>query len=352
MSTPPAGPLARSVVFATDLLVPLTEVARAADEAGFARVWTTEYPGRDAIARAQHLAVGTSEIAVATGIAYAFTRAPLATAAVAADTYVLSGGRFSLGLGAGTRGMRAHFYGVEDFDHPAPRLAEYVALLRAAWAAEQGLEFEGRFYRARIPHYRNPHDPADLVGLQVVGSGLNPAMLRAAAASCDRIALHPLAGAEHYLRDVVTPAVAAGAATAARPTPDLACWAVVSLADDEKVARRRARQGLAFYFATPSYATVSEGAPWRDAVLAIRERFRSDGADWDALADLVPDDMVDALTASGTPDVVAERLAGMEKRFAAQGATEIVLQTVAAGMSEDEVLDNCRRIVRDCGPDC
>lgn len=350
MSTPPAGPLARSVVFATDLLAPLTEVARAAEDAGFARVWTTEYPGRDAIARAQHLAATTSEIGIATGIAYAFTRAPLAAAAVAADAYVLSGGRFSLGLGAGTRGMRTHFYGIEDFDHPAPRLAEYVTLLRAAWAAEQGLEFDGRFYRARIPHYRNPHDPAFLRGLQVVGSGLNPTMLRHAAASCDRIALHPMACAEHYLRDVVTPAVAAGAARATRPTPDLACWAVVSVADDEKLARRRARQGLAFYFATPSYATVSEGAPWREAVLAIREGFRSDGGNWDALADLVPDEMVDELTASGPPEVVAERLTAMETRFAAQGATEIVLQTVAAGMNEDEVLDNCRRIVRDCAP--
>lgn len=350
MSTPSAGPLARSVVFATDLLVPLTDVARAAEDAGFTRVWTTEYPGRDAIARAQHLASGTSEIAVATGIAYAFTRAPLATAAVAADTYTLSEGRFSLGLGAGTRGMRTHFYGVEDFDHPAPRLAEYIALLRATWAAEAGLEFEGRFYRARIPHYRNPHDPADLMGLQVVGSGLNPTMLRHAAASCDRIALHPMAAAEHYLRDVVAPAVAAGATHATRATPDLACWAVVSVADDEKLARRRARQALAFYFATPSYATVSEGAPWRDAVLAIRERFRSDGANWDALADLVPDEMIDELTASGPPDVVAARLSAMEVRFAAHGATEIVLQTVAAGMSENEVLDNCRRIVRDCAP--
>lgn len=350
MSTPSAGPLARSLVFATDLLVPLTEVARAAESAGFARVWTTEYPGRDAIARAQHLAAGTSTIDVATGIAYAFTRAPLGTAAVAADAYALSGGRFSLGLGAGTRGMRTHFYGVEDFDHPAPRLAEYVTLLRAAWAAEEGLEFEGRFYRARIPHFRNPHDPADLMGLQVVGSGLNPTMLRHAAASCDRIALHPMATAEHYLRDVVAPVITAGAGQAARPTPDLACWAVVSIDDDEKRARRRARQGLAFYFATPSYATVSEGAPWRDAVLAIRERFRADGADWDALAALVPDEMVDELTAAGPPEVVSARLGAMEARFAAHGATEIVLQTVAAGMSEIEVLDNCRRIVRDCAP--
>jgi alkanesulfonate monooxygenase SsuD/methylene tetrahydromethanopterin reductase-like flavin-dependent oxidoreductase (luciferase family) len=157
-----------------------------------------------------------------------------------------------------------------------------------------------------------------------------------------------MAGAEHYLRDVVVPSVTAGAA--AGRIPDLACWAVVSLDDDEKAARRRARQGLAFYFATPSYATVSERAPWREAVLAIRESFRANGADWDALADLVPDEMVDELTASGPPDAVAGQLQAMEARFAACGATEIVLQTVAAGMTEAEILDNCRRIVRECAP--
>src|SRR5581483_10890278 len=225
----------RSVVFATDALTPLPELARAAEIAGFARVWTTEYPGRDAIARAAHLADATATIEVATGIAYAFTRAPLATAAVAADVFAISGGRFALGLGAGTRGMRSRFYGVEDFDRPAPRLADYVDLLRAAWAASDGLDFAGKFYRAQIPHYRCAHDPEDLKGLQVVGSGLNATMLRHAATNVDRIALHPMAGAAHYLADVVEPAVAAGAASAGRPAPDLACWAVVSVHADEEV---------------------------------------------------------------------------------------------------------------------
>lgn len=246
--------------------------------------------------------------------------------------------------------MRTRFYGVDGFDRPAPRMAEYCDLLRAAWSATDGLHFEGEFYSASVPHYSTGHDAGALDGLEIVGSGLNAIMLKHAARSCDRIALHPLAGAEHYLRDVVAPAVAEGAARAGKPAPDLACWAIVSLDDDEQAARRRARQGLAFYFATPSYASVAVGAPWQDAVTAIGTAFRAHGADWDALAALVPDEMVDDLTASGPAEVVAERLAAMERRFAEQGCSEIVLQTVAAGMTEDEVVENCRRIVRDCAP--
>lgn len=340
----------RAVVFATDLMDPLVPLSNAAEDAGFARVWTTEYAGRDAVARAQHLASQTSSIAVGTGIAYAFTRAPLAMAGTAGDAYVLSGGRFDLGLGAGTRGMRERFFGVRDFDHPAPRLAEYIALLRAAWSATDGLDFEGRFYRAVIPHYRSGHDPAALAGLQVIGSGLNATMLRYAAASCDQIALHPMACASHYLRDVVDPAVAAGAAQADRPAPPLVGWVLVSLDPDAEVARRRARQALAFYFSTPSYGTVAEGTSWADAVGAIRDSFRTVGADWDALGKLVTDEMVAELTSSGTPDEVAEQLAAMETRLASYGATEIALQTVGMGLTDAEVVDNLGAIIRECAP--
>ncbi|MGH3518416.1 MAG: LLM class flavin-dependent oxidoreductase [Haloechinothrix sp.] len=342
--------LSHSVVFATDVLLPLTEVAREAADAGFNRAWTTEYPGRDAIARAQYLASSTEDITVGPGIAYAFTRPPLAMAALAADAYTVTGGRFMLGLGAGTRGLRSRFYGVDDFDRPAPRLAEYVELMRAAWRATDGLHFAGRFYQAEIPQYENPHDPEALAGLEVFGSGLNAVMLRHAARACDGIALHPLAGAEHYLRDVVAPAVRTGAAEAGATRRKLACWAIVSLDDDEKVARERARMALAFYFSTPSYRTIAENAPWEDAVTAIRDGFRDSGSDWSGLARLVPDEMVDDLTIAGTPDVARTQLSEVEKRYAENGATEIVFQTVGVGLTPEEVVGNCRRIVRELRP--
>lgn len=89
---------------------------------------------------------------------------------------------------------------------------------------------------------------------------------------------------------------------------------------------------------------------WADAVDAVQAEFRRVGARWDDLAALVPDDMVDDLVAAGTPDVVNERLAAMEKRFAAHGATELVLQTVGVGLTDAEVVEHLHRMVRDCGP--
>src|SRR4051812_26940600 len=87
----------------------LAEAARAAETGGLHRLWTTESPGRDAVLRSLHLLDATTTLLGGTGIAFAFTRPPLAAAGSAADAFHLSGGRFSLGLGAGTRGQRRWF---------------------------------------------------------------------------------------------------------------------------------------------------------------------------------------------------------------------------------------------------
>lgn len=340
----------RSIVFGTDAFEGLVPVSQAAERAGFYRLWTTEYTNRDAVLRAAMIANATSTIRVATGIAYAFSRAPLAMAALAADAFMLSGGRFALGLGAGTRGMRTRWYETE-FDHPAPRLAEYVDLLRASWAAGQGLKFEGRFYNLDIPAFTAGHDPETLSGLDVYGSGLNEIMLRHAARTCDGVGMHPMSAVPHFLESVSGPAVEEGWRQGGRTSGRLAIWLVSSIDDDEAIARQRAKASLAFYFSTPSYASVVAETDWEQPVTRIRETFREYGTDWARLIPLVPEDMVDVLTLSGTPTQVRNRLPAFEERFAKAGADELVFQTVGTGLTDDEAMRNCRRLVDVLAPD-
>ncbi len=335
----------RSIVFGTDAFTELIPVAQAAERAGFHRLWTTEYTGRDAVLRALMLAGATRTIGVGTGIAYAFSRAPLAMAATAADAFAASGGRFTLGLGAGTRGMRTRWYAAE-FDHPAPRLADYVRLMRATWAAgADGLDYTGDFYTLRIPAFRPGHPAQELTGLPVYGAGLNRIMLRHAAGSCDGVALHPLAASEHYLNEVAAPAIRLGRQQGERPDGSLAVWLITSIDDDAEVARRRARISLAFYFSTPSYRTITEGTPWQRAGEAIRAGFLDEGAQWESLSRLVPDEMVDAFALAGTPEDVRGRIGGYERRFAEAGADELVFQTVGETLTREQVVANCARIV-------
>lgn len=334
----------RSIVLAAPELMPLVPVAVAADERGFHRVWTTENPGRDAMIRALVFGQHTSRVGLATGITYAFTRAPMAMAAAAADINEALDGRFSLGLGAGTQGMRVRWYDVHDFDRPATRLSEYADLLRAAWTATGPLKFEGQFYNANYPESEGPRTPVPLWG-----SGINPAMLRAAARSFDGVALHPIGSNLAYLRDVVRPALTAGAAGRTNSV-ELALWRVTSIDEDGEAARARARKSLAFYFSTPSYGGVADVAGWGEVAERIRDAYREAGPAWDEHAKLVPEEMVDDFCLAGTPDDVRRTWESQEADLAEAGGTEVVFQTISGTAGTSQSYENLMAITSALSP--
>ncbi|MCU1673673.1 MAG: class flavin-dependent oxidoreductase [Frankiales bacterium] len=333
----------RSVVFASPEFLPLIEVTKRAEAAGFDRIWTTENPGRDALVRALTFALHSETIGVATGIAYAFTRAPLAMAAAAADVQVASGGRFSLGLGAGTQGMRSRWYGIPDFDHAASRLEEYAGLLRSAWSAERSFRHDGRFFSGSYNELDGARAP-----VPIWGSGINATMLRIAARSCDGVAVHPLGGSVRYLDQVVLPAIAEGGASAGH-SPELALWRMTSIASDGGAARDRARKSLGFYFTTPSYAIAADETGWGDTAQLVRDLYLERGGDWDAIAALIPDEMVAEFCLAGTAAEVRAGWASLSAEYAARGVTEVVFQTVGSGA--DETTANLEAIVDTLGPE-
>ena len=332
----------KSVVFASPEFLPLIEVTKRAEAAGFDRIWTTENPGRDALVRALTFALNSKTIGVATGIAYAFTRAPLAMAAAAADVQVASGGRFSLGLGAGTQGMRARWYGITDFDHAASRLEEYAGVLRDAWSAERSFRHDGRFFSGNYSELDGARVP-----VPIWGSGINATMLRIAARSCDGVAVHPLGSSVRYLDQVVLPAIAEGAASAGR-APELALWCMTSIAADGALARDRARKSLGFYFTTPSYAVAADETGWGDTGKRVRDLYLERGADWDAISALIPDEMVAEFCLAGTAAEVRAGWTSRSAEYAARGVTEVVFQPVGAGA--EETTSNLEAIVDELGP--
>lgn len=332
----------RSLVFSTDAFHPLIDVAQRAEAAGFHRLWTTESTYRDALVRAVTLGLHTRRIKVATGIAYAFTRAPLAMAAAVADAHIATGGRFAVGLGAGTRGMRTRRYGIQDFDHPGPRLADYVDLMRATWAAPRRLAYDGRFYRADVSLPYGGTELADLPPIEVFGSGVNRRMLADSAARCDGVALHPLVSYLPYLDDVAVPALARTDGS----SPWLAAWRITAVDRDEERARLRARGNLAFYFTTPSYAPVVAGSRWETAVTEIREAFRAaPGTGMEELAARVPDGMVDDFCIAATPDGLEGRVRAVEKELSARGVDELVFQISGTGLSGPEYAAACGALI-------
>src|ERR671923_23141 len=105
---------------------------------------------------ASAMAEATSTIELGSAIAHAFRGTPVVLAGEGRDIDELSRGRFTLGLGTGTRRMQQDWHGL-DGEHPAGRMEELVPLVRRLWRLHQGpVEHEGRFYRLDV---KPPHPP-------------------------------------------------------------------------------------------------------------------------------------------------------------------------------------------------
>lgn len=320
--THPTPRLKRSIVFATDALEPIGTLAQRAEDAGFDRVWTTEYRHRDATVRALAIALATDRIGVSTGIAYAFTRAPLAMAALAADVQRISAGRFGLGISSGTRGVR-RWYGA-DFEPPAPRLAAYVEELRGAWGAIEQLGAPPPVYAA----------------------ALNPIMTRTVGRTCDGALLHALGLSRTHLHERLLPALRQGLEERDDPF-EIAAWCITAVADEEEHAREMARRQLAFYLSTPSYSTITAGTSWEHVATDVSGAFEQSGrtASWQELARLIPEAVVDELTIAGTPEIAREKAADLERELEVEGVTELVFQTAGADVTEEELISSCEHII-------
>ncbi|MDQ2810837.1 MAG: LLM class flavin-dependent oxidoreductase [Actinomycetota bacterium] len=321
------------------------ELAVAAEQAGLYRLWTTESLGSDGLLRAMAVGLATSRIKIGTGIAYTFPRLPLHTAGAVSEVADALGGRFTLGLGAGTKGIRRR-YGIEE-DHPAPRFAEYVRLVRGALNSSGGYEFEGRFYQAKAPSLHFHASEEVRRGTEIYGSGVNRIILETTAQHCDGVALHPLAGIRPYFDEVTLPALQRGSERAQRTDRlPAALWYICSVHDDAELARQRAATILAFYFATPSYATPLQGTRWEDTGAKLREAFRAAGypTPWGELARLVPEAMSEEICLVGTAKEVAQKIGALEQRLPGMGIDELVLEPTAHG-GVPEFTESCQGII-------
>ena len=128
------------------------DVARLVEEAGFDGFSMSEhpYPDREWLARGGHhafdpfvslsfAAAATTRIRLMTYILVSGYRSPYLTAKAAASFDLLSGGRFTLGTGAGY--LKAEFEALgADFDRRGALLDEAIAAWKATWA---GVDHDG-----------------------------------------------------------------------------------------------------------------------------------------------------------------------------------------------------------------
>lgn len=193
----------------------------AAEAAGFDSVWTVEHvvypegyestypyapdgkmPGSgdnpipDPLVWLAFVAATTSELTLATGISLLPERHPITYAKEVATLDHLSGGRVQLGIGIGW--LKEEFAALDvPWERRAARTEEYVAVMRALWAADNA-SFDGEFVSFEGMS-SNPKPPSGSVPITIGGHS------RAAAERAGRIGdgFFPAKGDMAELVDIV-----------------------------------------------------------------------------------------------------------------------------------------------------
>jgi probable F420-dependent oxidoreductase len=226
------------------------ELAGDAEDAGADAVWVADLR-RDPYLLSAAALDGTSRVQVGPNVAVAFARSPAVTAAAAWDLALMSGGRFALGLGSQVGPTLEARFGVTA-DHPAPRMKDYVAAVRACWQAyRHGYgRYEGPFYRIRRPVFQAGAEEGFEIPVYV--SGVNPLMTRTAGEVADGFAAHAFSTPE-YLRAVLLPALDQGARAAGRGRPVVLMY--LACAPDREIAAAQM-----YAYAVPAYRRVLDHA--------------------------------------------------------------------------------------------
>jgi alkanesulfonate monooxygenase SsuD/methylene tetrahydromethanopterin reductase-like flavin-dependent oxidoreductase (luciferase family) len=245
-------------------------------------------------------------VTIGTAIAYAFGRTPIVHAGEMRDLDTLSDGRFVYGLGTGTKRMQRDWHGL-DGEHPAPRMEDLVPLLRRLISLDEGaLDHEGRFYRSVVKPTA-PVLPPLRRDLPIYMAGVNARMVETAGQVADGLVGHPLFTPE-YVREVVRPALARGAAGTGREgPPPIAGYLTCSVSEDRDAARRAAAAVIAFNSTVKTYRAVHQVSGFEREADAIRDAWGR--RDFAAMAGAVSDEMIDAIVLAGTPDEVRRRFA-------------------------------------------
>ena len=299
--------------------VPLEEIgehARRLEGLGFDVLWCNETTADPFLVLAQ-MALGTERATIAPNVAIAFARSPFSMALTAWDIQRASRGRLRLGLGTQVRAhVERRFSAV--FEHPAARISDYMHCLRAIWRTFQTgarPDYEGRFHRfTLINDFFNP-GPIDHPEIPIDLAGVNERMCRAAGEAADGFQVHPM-HSPGYLRDVIRPALDAGARTRGKSVDDLEvhapCFAISGETEAERArAEQKVRTQVAFYASTPSYRAFLEYHGYLDIAKRLSQLMRN--GEFAEMPGLVPDALLEEVAIFGPraalPALLRERYA-------------------------------------------
>lgn len=304
-------------------LARLAQIARQMEDLGFDGLTTPE-AGHDPFIPLAIAAEHTSKITLGTNVAVSFPRSPMIAAQSAWDLQNLSGGRFTLGLGTQVKGHNERRYSTPWPSPPGPRLREYILCMKAIFrhfSTGEKPDFNGEHYQFTLcSSFFNPGPIASVDTVPIHVAAVNQYNCRLAGELGDGVRMHPL-NTPAYIRDVIRPAVAEGAARAGR---DLSAvefainpFFITGRNEEEfEESKRLIRKHISFYAATRTYSAVMEHHGWGEIGEELVKLSQANR--WEEMPALVTDEMLDTFAIMGLHEELPQKLAA---RYSGQVTT-------------------------------
>ena len=310
------------------------------ERAGLDIVFVPEAYSYDAVSQLGYLAAVTQRVELASGIMQLYSRTPTLTAMTAAGIDYVSGGRFSLGIGASGPQVIEGWHGV-PYDAPLARTRETIEICRAVWRRER-LEYNGKHYQIPLPPGQGTglgkalklinHPVRDRI--PIILAALGPKNVELAAELAE--GWEPIFYYPEKAKDVWGPSLAAGKAKRDPSLPPLDVFAQTALAigEDVKGLIDLIRPVQALYIGgmgargrnfynnmAVRYGYEKEATAIQDAYLEGRK---------DEAARLIPQELLENVSLIGPKSFVAERVAAMRE----SGVTTLNVAPMAATHAE------------------
>jgi 5,10-methylenetetrahydromethanopterin reductase len=284
------------------------EIVKYAEEKGFEAVWQAESRlVRDAIPPMAAFAAVTDTIKVGSGVADCWSRNPARLAATFSTLDDLAPGRIILGLGAWWDPLAAKV-GIERA-RPLTVMKEVVTVVRALLANET-VTFNGHYVKVdgiELDYVYQDRRPKE-VPIYIGATGMQ--MMELTGEIADGVVLNYLVSPDYNARAME--ALEIGAAKSGRSAMDLdrPQLVVCSVHEDRKTALDMARMMVTQYLGQQPHIMKASGVPQTllDKVGEVLT-WPATHEQVEKASKLVPDEIVQMLTASGTPTEARAKVA-------------------------------------------
>jgi F420-dependent oxidoreductase-like protein len=305
------------------------------EKAGLDIVYVAEAYSFDAVSQMGYIAAKTERLEIASGILNIYSRTPTALAQTAAGLDYVSGGRFTLGIGASGPQVIEGFHGV-PYTAPLGRTREVIDICRKVWRRER-VQYDGKYYKLPLPEGQGTglgkalklinHPVRESIPIMVAAIGPKNVELTAEIAD----AWEPIFYMPEKAADVWGPSLAAGKAKRdpALGELDVVGQSPLAIGDDVQGYLEFGRPMAALYIGGMGakgknfYNSVARRYGYEEAAEKIQDLYLSGKKEEAAAA--VPEEMVELTNLVGPESYVRERI----EAFREAGVTHLNLVPVA-----------------------